>query len=112
MSQSMGGNQELVTKVLRTFYETHPSSLTVLRDNVENADWTNLSRNAHAIKGASTYLYAASLQKAALRLYNIAQIHIVHTDHNNVTSPNIALLDVEREMARVLHEINIHLQSV
>ena len=79
----MGGQEALVEKVLRVFYESQPRSLTQLRDNVENADWKNLMRNAHAMKGAAAYVSAAGSLPAVMRSHMAIMPICLSTDKRN-----------------------------
>lgn len=93
--KELGGDPALRDELVRGFASTLENQLGILDEAFAAADWDNLHREAHSIKGGAANLFAESLSRAALELEQAAKNRDTH-------GVNGSLPAIRREGERLL----------
>ena len=95
---SVGGNAEMLVKIVRLFMKRHPTLLSEIRDAASQGDCSLLARAAHTLKGGG----GAFLTKPAVEVLTRL---VVMGREGNLTDVNAAITDLEREMTLIDSEL-------
>ncbi|MCG6537884.1 MAG: Hpt domain-containing protein, partial [Syntrophales bacterium LBB04] len=68
MLERMMGDEELARTIIEGFLADIPRQLQILKDFLASGDATGVTRQAHSIKGASSYVGGEALRAAALEM--------------------------------------------
>lgn len=91
---SVNGNRQLLREIVEAFLDESPRLLATIRGAIEKQDAKTLQRAAHTLKGATRYFGAAHASEMALQLETMGK-------KGELTHAQNALIDMEREMARL-----------
>ncbi|MHB0960858.1 MAG: response regulator [Pirellulaceae bacterium] len=91
---SVNGDAMLLRDIVEAFLDESPRLLAMMRGAIEQQDRKTLQRAAHSLKGSTGYFGATQVSEKALQLETMGL-------DGQLLHARDALLDVEREMARL-----------
>lgn len=95
-------NKERLRKLYEVFCKSFDSSIQNIEANLANEDFESIMRDAHAIKGASSNLYATTLRVACANLEELAQSKEYLQCADALSSVKDAYEDFRDELERLL----------
>jgi CheY-like chemotaxis protein len=91
---SVGGNAEMLVKIVRLFMKRYPTLLSEIRDAATQGDRSVLARAAHTLKGGGGAFLTKHAVETLTRLVAMGR-------EGNLTDVDAAVIDLEREMTLI-----------